>query len=1832
MTTFDEAMLHRERVLDIRVDKYTGQQVKSASFDYGFQPGDAYTTGGTNASSAKLNLDGVHTDFEKLQVLKPELALLVDGVLEWVKMGTFYISDIKIDRNRNTTSLELIDGMFKLNAPYVTELTYPAQIRDVILEIATKTGIELASDDFGLLAIKHHISERPSGERLTFRDVLSQAIQLLGLNAFFDRAGQLAIRGLTDSGLTITADNYFLHGLEKSEIEYQIAGISCKKDKELLTVGLRTGRSLEFSNPFMTQDLLNSLYHNLKNIRYYPYSLKWQGHLKLDVGQWVTLVTNKGETYRVPVFAQSFDFSGGLSSKISAASKAGNDTKYSYGSFLTKKIEQMSTEIEAEVQQQIEYLDNKFDAEFDKAKQAIEDGIEEAKAAAEVVKAEIGAEVEAVAREGQTVKQAVEAGLAEADSKARAFEEAVRDRVALVETKANQVADQARQSDQKANQALTKAGASETLAQTAKQAADRAKTDAAAALARAEAVKQEAIAEAQRLDTVLRTDAENRLATARTELLGKTDQLQTELETAKRSITSQARDILAQAQAQSELTTRLQTVETTANGTKTTVTELSKTLNTATGNLASVTQRVASTETSLAGVRDQYSQLSQTVSGQTGQITAVTRQTADLQRGLEGVTERFEKIRIGTRNLFRNTQAMPLGEPQNGGYNFVSSNRATVLERLPFDGLAPATTAPAEGLTHYLKLSNFTIGSVGLAQQLNLANIDSSFVESFYVRTDGNLPIRLQSRIWDPVSLKFINSDILEIEPSTKWTRVQVGFRLENEGWNGFRIQFLAGSGYATDVCICGLQLERGTIISDYHPNEDDLGQQLATYIRNATENTSRLEQSIQTADGKAEGAKTLAQQTAQGLALKAEKSAVDGLSGRMQSAETSIQAIGGRITTEIAETKALIPTDFGGQNLVRNGAFPTAAWPNTKIAKHNFYFNRQRTLFLLETVSSSEITTSSERFSVKRNTEYTLTFVAFAAARVKSSDVWFLAKKNDEPADFTSTNQLITARKFASNRAEYVTVTFNSGDNDSGYIRFDNNGSSDGQMAVMYFGEVMLVEGRMAHRWTPALEDMTSEIETVKTTITQTSEGQQQLSRRLSETQDKVTTAETKITQLIGDVGSKVSQVEFDRVKSRVDSQQTAITQNSSAIALKAEKTYVDGVKSTADSAKAIADGLKTTSATKAELKVVSDGITLLATKTDVDGVTGRLTTAEASIRTQAEQIAQRLTSSQVESAITAKGYQTKAQVDANITGRGYITNAALAGYVPTTSFDNYKTETAQAIERGLTATRALILTEVGGRNLASIVDSVEGYRVLDGNQYPCYQDTNHRISKLIDVSPGEALSVKSYSEKNVVVSIGFFDENKNCIQRPTGYITVNKGWHKVYKAPPNSMYVAISWNRLADGHIKLERGNVSTDWSPAPEDMVTSVDFNRVKETAQLYERVIGRSEGDIQANVARQVLTSQLYQTEVKSPLADLATRVTQLNDSYAIQVLGSSSRILTEINANASGLRLAGKLIHLDGTVTANDAFFRSVLADKIEAGNIKAGAVTTAKIVAGAVTADHLLVNQAMIDKLVTNSVWADRLFAQSAFMAKLQATKILAGQIDAGLINTAMLATDSVTADKLVVNQALFTKLMANEAYLRQLFAKQAFITQVQAVELSASKITSGLIDASRISVINLDANQIKSGTIDVSMIKGLDAHVEGMWSKLLSTDLIVDKMGQLEMNLNRKEIKVNGALSLLGDSVRTLSHDRQDGWLLDNKNKTFGPYIPYRKDEYKVEAGDFILWSSPTYGGSVSAMLQSIINCLGSIKDVNYNLADSNLRAVFNREVPAMRREKRGF
>lgn len=172
--------------------------------------------------------------------------------------------------------------------------------------------------------------------------------------------------------------------------------------------------------------------------------------------------------------------------------------------------------------------------------------------------------------------------------------------------------------------------------------------------------------------------------------------------------------------------------------------------------------------------------------------------------------------------------------------------------------------------------------------------------------------------------------------------------------------------------------------------------------------------------------------------------------------------------------------------------------------------------------------------------------------------------------------------------------------------------------------------------------------------------------------------------------------------------------------------------------------------------------------------------------------------------------------------------------------------------------------------------------------------------------------------------------------------------------------------------------------------------VDFQRVRETSQLYERIIGSNENDISNKVARMAMTNQLFQVEV-SKNEGLKTVQRQLAGSWSVQNINSAGDIISGINLGANGYnRFDGKLTHITGETLIDKVVIKSAMVDKLKTGNFEAGSVTSTIIGAEAVTADKVRMDQAFANKLVASNIFTDMLAAKEAFINKLRSVVVTA--------------------------------------------------------------------------------------------------------------------------------------------------------------------------------------------------------------------------------------------
>lgn len=350
-------------IVTLKNVSYENDQLFHVEYNSEAISGDTFAIGSTFSNNIKVTIDKVVEGIKQQDQLTYQLGIVVEpneteladmkskgytwDVIEYVPMGTFFVTSYNPDRNENRTIIEASDSMSFLESTYSSNLTYPAYLKDIALDVANKNG--LVVDSGSLSRLPQIQIKRP--EKVSYRQVLGIVAQYQKGFATFDRQNRLAIRALNDPKYTVSTNNYFLKGLVKEELLYKVDGISCKVEKEdqttVLQAGKTTGNQIVLENSSMTQIDLNTIFSGLSTLNYYPYSLKWRGNPALEVGDWISLNDIKTNSFKVPNLSYKLTFSGGLTAESSAHTKSISETTVQYRGPLNQKIEDITGWISA---------------------------------------------------------------------------------------------------------------------------------------------------------------------------------------------------------------------------------------------------------------------------------------------------------------------------------------------------------------------------------------------------------------------------------------------------------------------------------------------------------------------------------------------------------------------------------------------------------------------------------------------------------------------------------------------------------------------------------------------------------------------------------------------------------------------------------------------------------------------------------------------------------------------------------------------------------------------------------------------------------------------------------------------------------------------------------------------------------------------------------------------------------------------------------------------------------------------------------------------------------------------------------------------------------------------------------------------------------------------------------------------------------------------------------------------------------------------------------------------------------------------------------------------
>ena len=218
------------------------------------------------------------------------------------------------------------------------------------------------------------------------------------------------------------------------------------------------------------------------------------------------------------------------------------------------------------------------------------------------------------------------------------------------------------------------------------------------------------------------------------------------------------------------------------------------------------------------------------------------------------------------------------------------------------------------------------------------------------------------------------------------------------------------------------------------------------------------------------------------------EKAAVDALKATRQILEQGYVAKA-QYTEDVAGiTRRFDEIVQAGENLLKNSGNPqnVEGWgyyepgksPEVTTSTNQIYYNESRKLFKLDNSTGREKVAASQRFSIKRNTTYTISFDAIGSDNLKNATFYFLARKKGETGTFSKVFTLADKITVPQDRITRYYFTVNSEEYDEAFLRFDNNGSSNGQPASLYFGDIDVYEGSIKRAYQPPTDDGSSVIE----------------------------------------------------------------------------------------------------------------------------------------------------------------------------------------------------------------------------------------------------------------------------------------------------------------------------------------------------------------------------------------------------------------------------------------------------------------------------------------------------------------------------------------------------------------------------------------------------------------------------------------------------------------------------------------------------------------------------------------------------------------------------------
>lgn len=1110
------------------------------------------------------------------------------------------------------------------------------------------------------------------------------------------------------------------------------------------------------------------------------------------------------------------------------------------------------------------------------------------------------------------------------------------------------------------------------------------------------------------------TEVANELNTAKQDLANsvtavntKVDSTKAELTQAKQDLTSHAQQLQTQANSQTELTKRVTTVETTANGMKTTVSELSKTVDSNTKNISSVTARTKTVEDDLTSTKTTLSQVQTTAN-------SASQKTATLETGLNGLNAKFENLSVGTTNHFLDsafeTTIQKIGITQNG--NVYTPSIDTTEKYYGYNTLK-IVCKDSTGVDNP-KITYPALAKLKTVQQGKLPDV---ITISFWGKTDTEgmaLCTRLGYTGYE---------DSQNVTLATGWKRYIVHVKTSSVATNEWLFKFSK----AGTVWIAKPQFEFSAIASDYHLAEEDTSSKVAEYKQTADQNYASLQSNLQTLDGTVKANKTTADQTAEGFKTRIE-SLETYKSGESTRANQYFESAKTETARQLTAERTAIANDYVAKSTytsdvtgIRNDLTATTTTANTtKTNLANYQASNDKAVANLQSnlqtangnISSlqtkieavpgqitsavsaveSKIPTSiggRNLYALSQNNSIGTNHISEFSQNISTGEISFKVAGGD-PFFGSITNK---GEAFSSFRGVKIPVKTGQG------FAVSLTNKLFVKNFVSYFGEdnnaVKGFKNYQANKFViPASELDGVSYVTFRFGL-------------VEETQPVGSVHSTKVKVEYGNVYTDWSPAPEDAA-SQISSLSSQIQQTADGMTLLATKTELNTAKSDlqsgittatskADNAQATANSnAQTISTHTTQISALNTGLQAKVSQSDFNTLSGRVTTAENNITAKANELSSKITS--VEGNIPSG--------EMNLVEYGRPAD----GYSP---YSNAQYTTHSFYYNG--AYKMYILRNT---NTSKIFLNLNRFKVERNTDYTLYFKGFNNV--LLDTA-------EVYFLKRKKGSTSEYDEPQRLLKRKLSagaaeeiIVTFNTGEYDegYIRIDNNGTSTAGSNADLYFGDVSVKKGKSNNGWSPSLAELASSQDLK----TAQSEFK---QTTDSIKASV------SALDNSTVKN------SSLTINSDGIVMKAGKSTTDVANAIGSyfsiNQNAINLFSDKISVKGSMIVDGAITSTKIASKsINTAHLNGKIITADVISSNAVTADAIKAGAVTTSAMSANSINGDRITAGTLDAAKIKAGSITASQIASGTITSSQIATGTISAGNIATGAITTDKIAAN--------------------------------------------------------------------------------------------------------------------------------------------------------------------------------------------------------